>query len=560
LLAALTLVLTMAGLGGLEFFRHTESDRTLIAWEMLQRHDFLVPRLLGDVILTKPPLYYWILAATIALLGNTAEWVVRLPSALAATLFIVAQYLFVRRAGGTPRTSLLFAVCLATGAGFLLDAQRAEIEMVFGLFCALGLYSLYIGLTERSAGFTIAAYVWIALAFLTKGPPALLFFGATFAVFAPWLAHTRRRRAPPAPSGAARRAPGQGDRRLARSHAIGIALFSLLVGGWLLALASRVGWPQLVEQVRVEIFQRVLDDPGKARNLFFYPWRFFWTLFPWGPFLLVTLATPLLTRRPASRTGSPAGHRLLVFNAVAVATAFVLLSFSSGKSSRYLYPVYACGINLAVFGVLTVRGTRLERWLRGAGTAVAGTGAVALALIPLFRSIPGVRPIALGMACGLLAAAAAWFGWCCHTAGRRRLLVAIVLLVAAVRAGEILVYIPRANARASVRPVAEQIAAHLPPGAPLLVEADVDRRLAYYVMRSGHRPMVGSAEAWQIARASGPEVHLLRRGGPPSQPAVPETQRGAGERLIATLGTGRETLRLVVSRGPDDPSGEDPGP
>ena len=51
-LSLYALCLNLYGVWALEFFRHTEADRSLIGWEMLQSGEFLVPHLLGSVILT----------------------------------------------------------------------------------------------------------------------------------------------------------------------------------------------------------------------------------------------------------------------------------------------------------------------------------------------------------------------------------------------------------------------------------------------------------------------------------------------------------------------------
>ncbi|HBY59463.1 MAG TPA: glycosyl transferase, partial [Solibacterales bacterium] len=56
-----------------------------IARTMLESGDFVTARLNGIVYLEKPPLKYWLIAASFALFGPH-DWAARLPVALAAVL------------------------------------------------------------------------------------------------------------------------------------------------------------------------------------------------------------------------------------------------------------------------------------------------------------------------------------------------------------------------------------------------------------------------------------------------------------------------------------------
>src|SRR5215510_2796555 len=67
-----------------------------VALEMLWSGDWLVPTLDTLPYFHKPPLFYWLTAASLATFGVN-EWAARLPSLLAATGSAFAVYLFVRR-------------------------------------------------------------------------------------------------------------------------------------------------------------------------------------------------------------------------------------------------------------------------------------------------------------------------------------------------------------------------------------------------------------------------------------------------------------------------------
>src|SRR5262245_61411439 len=59
-----------------------------VAWEMVRSGNWLLPTLDTLPFFHKPPLFYWLTAAAISILGNN-EWAARLPSLLSATGAVV---------------------------------------------------------------------------------------------------------------------------------------------------------------------------------------------------------------------------------------------------------------------------------------------------------------------------------------------------------------------------------------------------------------------------------------------------------------------------------------
>jgi 4-amino-4-deoxy-L-arabinose transferase-like glycosyltransferase len=177
--------------------KHTESRRAEIAREfLLADGQLLIPRLNGKPILTKPPVFYWLAAGSFWLTGRVSEASARLPSVISGLLTAWLIYrigcLWMGRS-----TGFLAAAILFSSAHFLLFLRLAEIDMTF---CALIWLSLWFFIknlilfdqqatsqTKADAwshqvpvtpsmrlnfiGFWIAA----GLAFLTKGPYALVF-------------------------------------------------------------------------------------------------------------------------------------------------------------------------------------------------------------------------------------------------------------------------------------------------------------------------------------------------------------------------------------------------
>ena len=84
---------------GLAYFGLLGADEpryAQVAREMLARHDWITPTLGGKPWLEKPALYYWQTMLAYSVFG-VSDWAARLPSAVDATLMVVAVYLFLRR-------------------------------------------------------------------------------------------------------------------------------------------------------------------------------------------------------------------------------------------------------------------------------------------------------------------------------------------------------------------------------------------------------------------------------------------------------------------------------
>jgi len=177
LLTLLALVVAFAWQGMRGLSDPDEGRYAEVAREMLASGDVLHPQLEGHPHYTKPPLSYWAIAAGLRVLGPN-EWAVRLfqSVAYAATILLVAltaSSLWGRSSG------ILAGVIYST---FLLPFVAASIvttDTLLTLWEALAVYAFFRG---RRTPFSLSRWIFPALtglafglAFLTKGPPALLF-------------------------------------------------------------------------------------------------------------------------------------------------------------------------------------------------------------------------------------------------------------------------------------------------------------------------------------------------------------------------------------------------
>lgn len=159
-------------LGTVPLFDLDEGAFSEATREMFVRNDFISTFLNGQPRYDKPILIYWLQAASVSLLGLN-EFALRLPSALAATAWVLVVLLFVRNVKDM-RTALLAAIITATSLEVAVMAKAATADALLNLWIASAMLSIYLYYLRREARYLYLAYLAMALGFLTKGPVAVM--------------------------------------------------------------------------------------------------------------------------------------------------------------------------------------------------------------------------------------------------------------------------------------------------------------------------------------------------------------------------------------------------
>ncbi len=291
-LAGLCGVLFFYGLDAGELYR-TESLRAIVAADVLRSGDWLVPRLYGEPLLTKPPGAYAAIAAASAPFGGVTEWTARLPSAVAATLVVFLIYgCFRRHFGGTG--GLTAAALLPCSLMWLDRVPSAEIDMLQvawvagAVLCFLRAVEcretafpspLPLSPRRRGVGVRGTEWLWLQAALLCVAGGTMTkwtapaFFYLTAIPFLLW-----RRRLSLLWSGP-------------HLAAVGVAAAPCLA--WAAMVGCRVGWQPLLDTVSREALQH-LSPLHHARP---YPWGevatfpllFLATNLPWSAAALLAL-------------------------------------------------------------------------------------------------------------------------------------------------------------------------------------------------------------------------------------------------------------------------------
>ena len=140
LLAGFCLFLFFYGLGSFGLVGADEPRYAQVAREMLARQDWITPTLGGKVWLEKPAFYYWQAEIAYAVFG-VRDWVARIPSALDASLMVLAVYWFLRRLRGA--VALDGALMVASAAGVVGFAHAAATDMPLTAMFTIALLAWY---------------------------------------------------------------------------------------------------------------------------------------------------------------------------------------------------------------------------------------------------------------------------------------------------------------------------------------------------------------------------------------------------------------------------------
>lgn len=200
LAAAAAFVLSFA-LGARELSSPDETRYAAISWSMLETGDWLTPtHNLKFKHWHKPPLTYWLMASSFAVLGEN-DWAARVPSALAALAAVMGVYVIGRTMHGA-RTGFLAGLVLLASPLFFAVARLANTDMplcAFVVWTWVCFVRAMFGARRTKLWFVLGG-LCAGLGFMTKGPVLLMATAAPMLVYAaltnqwrrigwwPWLA------------------------------------------------------------------------------------------------------------------------------------------------------------------------------------------------------------------------------------------------------------------------------------------------------------------------------------------------------------------------------------
>lgn len=391
--AAVFLLASVLTLGVRPLIAHDEARYAAIPAEMLDRGDWTELRLAGFRYYEKPPLGYWLSAASMQALGQS-PWAIRLPCALASGVTALCAWWIA--AGMTRRRTdgpLAFMV-QATTLGPAIIGTVALLDPPFAACIALTMAAFWSACNSRGKARLAALALTGAAAgaaFLVKGLLGIAIPGLAAAGFLAW---ERRWR----------------DLALMPWIPLCAAALAIAPVAALLHRSEPGFWRYFIE---IEHIRRFTSPDSNQHP---EPWWFFLVLFPVGA-CMWTLAWPRaiqgLWGAASQRDAVLASGIRFCLSWIALPTA--LLSASSGKLPTYLLPLYAPASVLVAVGLrsafdqgLVTRqradafGSALLLCIAGASAVLALTGTEAWGL---------AAPWSTGARLPLLVIAATMVAW-----------------------------------------------------------------------------------------------------------------------------------------------------
>jgi len=311
-LLALFGAVMLGNLGGWELKGADEPRYALIAREMLETGQYIVPHLNAEIYSAKPPLFFWLMALSAVRSGDVSAFEARLPSVLAGLGLILLTYLFAARLFD-PGTGLLAAGVLFCCEQFFSTTTSAHFDTILAFWTTLALLLFHIGYTRAEKGkrYVLGAYVAMGCALLTKGPVGLIVPLASMLLFV--LARKEFSRIK--------------DLHIGKGLVIAVGI----IAAWLIPACIMGGTEYTQNILFKQTLGRTVESFAHKEPFYFYLIGFPIDFLPWSLFVP---AAALYFWKYRSR------NKDILLPLVWFVFTFTMFTLVSGKRNLYLLPLY----------------------------------------------------------------------------------------------------------------------------------------------------------------------------------------------------------------------------
>jgi 4-amino-4-deoxy-L-arabinose transferase-like glycosyltransferase len=376
--------LYLVGNGRVSLWDRDEPRYAQASRQMLASGDWVVPKLLDEPRIKKPPLIYWCQAASMAVFNRIAPdadlsidqrmqrdgAAARLPSSIAIVLTLILLAAVLRPIVGGAQTFWTVMI-LGTSGLVVMSAKMCLTDAVLLLFVTASQLCIYAMYRHRATWPVVIAFaVSTALGLLTKGPVVLGVNAMTLIVLG-LLSLIDRRIDSAAPVPQPRHGRGARDTMIKVFVALLIILAIFLP--WVIQMQRRIPGG-LIEVIKKEILGRMAQPMEQHKGPPGYYLVFFLvSFFPWCLFLPTAIKLAWQNRRDP----------LLRFSFAAVVGPWLMFECIQTKLPHYVLPCFPFLAIMTAHAIMLARRGEQRDWFTRRWLIAAGIWSIVLIAIGL---------------------------------------------------------------------------------------------------------------------------------------------------------------------------------
>jgi 4-amino-4-deoxy-L-arabinose transferase-like glycosyltransferase len=305
-----------------------EGMRAEVVREMVESGEWLIPHLNGEILITKPPVYFWLAGFFSLLFGEVTEYTTSLPSVMGGFLGLIATFFIGLRLFNYP-IAWMAALILASSPLYIIMARSINLDMTLTWLTTATIGCFLFGFTNQEGELKklpaipnpqsaiFWAFAFMGLAVMTKGPIGIMI------PLIPILGY--RLLYPP------------GHWPLTTMFK-GIGIFLLITLPWAIIVYLKV--PHVREVIYQETLYRYeLPNYQNAKPFYFYFISLLGGFVPWSLFLPVGFLVAIETYKNKDKDPTFFFSKI-VFLFLWIWPCFFVFILTSTKRDYYLLPLY----------------------------------------------------------------------------------------------------------------------------------------------------------------------------------------------------------------------------
>jgi len=305
IIAIVAIITVFFGIGGVPLLDPDEPVYAETAREMLLEGDLLSPRIFGNYWYDKPPMYYWLVALTQSVFGDS-EFSARFPAGVMAFFTSLMIYFSITKIFNE-RAGFWSSIVLTTSIEFFYLGKAAVTDSTLLFFMTAAILSF---LHKKYW----LMYIAMALATLTKGPIGIVFPGAIIFLYLIFMGQLRQ---------------------ILEMHVIrGLLLYILVAGPWYYAMYTVHGMEFIKTFLGFHNITRFTTPEHASRVTF---WYYFPVLilgiFPWTGILVQSVYASISDSRIDDM-------RNLIFMHTWAGFVFLFFTVCQTKLVSYILPMF----------------------------------------------------------------------------------------------------------------------------------------------------------------------------------------------------------------------------